>query len=87
MADMRLAVRRRRAVVEREYVAALALVDGTLEDVVFVPELDDLLLARLRVRRRGDLLKHGFSLPISLVGHEKEPSSHYGTKTSRYHPI
>ena len=87
MTDVRLAVRRWRAVVEREYVAAFALVDRTLEDVVLVPETDDLMLARLRIRARGDLLKHDSnSLPISFVGHKKSLPPH-GTKTSRYHPI
>ena len=45
MADMRLAIRRRRAIVKRERIIALALVDGLLRDVMILPELRDFLLA------------------------------------------
>ena len=52
MADMRLAVGRRRAIVEREGIAALALVDCLLSDVMCFPELADLLLALHEIQVR-----------------------------------
>jgi len=58
VADVRLAVRGRRAVVERERLGALAQLDRLLEDLPVVPELDDLLLAREEVEIRGYLLEH-----------------------------
>ena len=52
VADMRLAVGRRRAIVEREGIAALALVDCLLSDVMCFPELADLLLALHEIQVR-----------------------------------
>ena len=56
MADMRLAVRRRRAVVERERIAALALVDGLLRDVMLLPEFQDFLFPIHEIEVRVDFL-------------------------------
>ena len=43
--DMRLAISRRRAIIERERIAAFTLIDSFLSDVVVFPELQDFLLA------------------------------------------
>ena len=53
MADMRLAVCRRRAVIESESLRIFTRVDALLEDVVLVPEIEHLLLAvdELKIRR------------------------------------
>ena len=52
MADMRLAVGRRRAIIEREGIAALTLVDCLLCDVVCFPEIADLFLALHEIQVR-----------------------------------
>ena len=53
VADMRLAVCRRRAVIESESLRIFARVDALLEDVVLVPEIEHLFLAvdELEIRR------------------------------------
>ncbi len=56
MTDVRLAVRRRRAVVERERIAALALVDGLLRDVMLLPELQNLFFPVHEIEVRIDFL-------------------------------
>ena len=56
MTDMRLAVRRRRSVVEREILLARTLVDRFLRDVVRFPEVFDLLLSLDKIQRRVYLL-------------------------------
>ena len=63
--DVGLAVGRGRAVIEREYVAALALVYRALEHVALFPELRHFLFALHEVQICGDLLKH--SLPPLLL--------------------
>ena len=52
MADMRLAVGRRRAIIEREGIATLTLVDCLLCDVVCFPEIADLFLALHEIQVR-----------------------------------
>ena len=49
---MRLAVGRRRAIIEREGIAALTLVDCLLCDVVYFPEIADLFLALHEIQVR-----------------------------------
>ena len=56
MTDVRLAVRRRRPIVEREILLACALVNRLLRDVVRFPEVFDLLLALNKIQRRVYLL-------------------------------
>ena len=56
MADVRLAVRRRRPIIEREVLLACALVNRLLCDVVRFPEFFNLLLALNKIQRRVYLL-------------------------------
>ena len=63
VADVRLAVGRGRAVVEREYIRAFALIDGFLEDVILFPEVQNFFFARQKVKIRRDLFKHVPVLP------------------------
>ena len=48
--DMRAAVRRRRAVVERERIAALTLVNGTLCNMIIAPKIRNGFLARGKIQ-------------------------------------
>ena len=72
VADVRLAVGRGRAVVERKDVAALAQIDGFLKDLVLFPELEDFLFTAEKIQRRGNLFKHGFCLPYEVSNENKK---------------
>ena len=50
--DMRAAVRRRRAVVERERIAALTLVNSTLCNMILAPKIRNSFLARSKIQIR-----------------------------------
>ena len=58
MPDMRLAVRRRGAVVEGELLPSLVFFDAVFKDAVLVPEIDDFLLAADEIHRGIDLGIH-----------------------------
>ena len=77
VADVGLAVGRRRAVKEGEGVLTLAQVDALFEDLVFFPELQNLLLAGKEVHRGGNFLKHAALLQIKIRPHP------FGTKALR----
>ncbi len=72
MADVRLAVGRGRAVVERKDVAALAQINGFLKDLILLPEFEHFLFTAEKIQRRGNLFKHGFCLPYEVSNENKK---------------
>ena len=70
MADVRLTIRRRRAIVENVGWITLVLLDGLLEDMILSPELLDLALALYKVHVCINFSKHkrlfSFKIYISI---------------------
>ena len=77
VADVGLAVGRRRAVKEGEGVLTLAQVDALFEDLFLFPELQNFLLAGEEVHRGGNFLKHAALLQNKIRPHP------FGTKALR----